>query len=90
MLDEYLDDPEGALAILDEAVVVMGNDLILSRARVKVHWRRGDHRRALDVLRNIADQVGRDSPVERMNTLREAAISAANCNEWAPSGGVVP
>ena len=83
MLDEYLDDPEGALAVLDEAVIVMGNDLILSRARAKVHWRRGDHWRALDVLRNIADRVGRDSPVERMNALREAAISAANCNEWA-------
>ena len=83
MLDEYLDDPEGALAVLGEAVTVMGNDLILSRARAKVHWRRGDHRRALDVLLSIADRVGRDSPVERMNALREAAISAANCNEWA-------
>ena len=82
MLDEYLDDPEGALAVLDEAVTVMGNDLILSRARAKVHWRRGDHGRALDVLRSIADRVGLDSPVERVNALREAAISAANCNEW--------
>ena len=83
LLDEYLDDPEGALAVLDEAVSTMGNDLILARATAKVYWRRGDHRSALDILRSIADRVGRDNPVERMTALREAAISAANCKEWA-------
>ena len=83
MLDEYLDDPEGALAVLDEAATVMGNDLILSRAKAKVHWRRDEHRIALEILRGIADRVGRDSPVERVTALREAAISAANCKEWA-------
>ena len=83
MHDEFLDDPEAALAVLDEAVTVMGNDLILSRAKAKVHWRRSDHRIALGILRGIADRVGRDVPVERVTALREAAISAANCNEWA-------
>ena len=83
MHDEFNGDPEGALAVLDEAVTVMGNDLILSRARAKVHWRRGDYRIALEILRGIADRVGRDVPVERVTALREAAISAANCKEWA-------
>ena len=83
MLDEFLDDPEGALTVLDEAVTVTGNDLILSRARAKVHWRRSDYRIALEILRGIADRVGQDVPVERVTALREAAISAANCNEWA-------
>ena len=83
MHDEFLDDPESALAVLDEAVTVMGNDLILSRARAKVHWRRGDHHIALEILRGIADRVGRDVPVERVTALREAAISAAQCNDWA-------
>ena len=85
MHDEFLDDPESALAVLDEAVTVMGNDLILSRAKAKVHWRRGDHQIALEILRGIADQVGRDVPVERVTALREAAISAAHCNDWAQS-----
>ena len=83
MHDEFLDDPEGALAVLDEAVTVMGDDLILSRARAKVHWRRGDHQISLEILRGIADRVGRDVPVERVTALREAAISAAHCKEWA-------
>lgn len=83
MHDEFLDDSEAALAVLDEAVTVMGNDLILSRARAKVHWRRSDHRIALQILRGIADRVGQDIPVERVTALREAAISAANCNDWA-------
>ena len=82
MHDEFLDDPEGALAVLDEAVTVMGDDLILSRAGAKVHWRRSDHRSALEILRGIADRVGRDVPVERVTALREAAVSAANCKEW--------
>ena len=85
MYDEFLDDPEGALAVLDEAVTVMGNDLMLSRAKAKVHWRRGDHHIALEILRGIADRVGRDVPVERVTALREAAISAAHCNDWAQS-----
>ena len=83
MRDEFLEDPDGALAVIDEAVAIMGNDLILRRARAKVHWRRGDHQIALEILRGIADRVGRDVPVERVTVLREAAISAANCNEWA-------
>ena len=83
MHDEYQEDPEGALKVLDEGVKVMGDDLIFRRARAKVYWRCGDHPTALGILRSIADDVGRDSPVERVTTLREAAISAANCGEWS-------
>ena len=83
MLDEYQHDKEGALAVLDGAEAVMGNDQILSRARAKVHWNHDEHRTALKILRDIADQVGGDSPVERAFTLREAAISAAKCDDWS-------
>ena len=38
---------------------------------------------ALEILRGIADQVGGDSPVERAFALREAAISAAKCDDWS-------
>ena len=83
MLDEYQNNKEGALAVLKEAVSVQGADVILDRAIAKVHWRHGEHRRALKILRGIADQVGRDSPVERAFALREAAISAAKCDDWS-------
>ena len=58
MLDEYGDDKEAALAVLDEAVAAFGDNLILSRARAKVYWRHDQHATALEILRGIADQVG--------------------------------
>ncbi|MPZ09237.1 MAG: hypothetical protein GEU89_03375 [Kiloniellaceae bacterium] len=82
MHDEYLDDAKGALAILDDAKAVLGDDPILSRARAKVYWRHDQHEMALGILRGIADQLGHDNPIERAFALREAAISAAKCDEW--------
>ena len=83
MLDEYQNNREGALAVLGEAAAAMEDDMILSRARAKVHWNHGEHGTALEILRGIADQVGGDNPVQRTFTLREAAISAAQCGEWS-------
>ena len=83
MLDEYADDAEGALSVLDEAVAENGDDVLISRAKAKVYWRAQNYERALSILRNIADIVGKDNNVERAFVLREAAISAANCNDWA-------
>ena len=57
--------------------------MILYHAMAKVHWRHGEYRTALGILRSIADQVGMDSPVERAFALRVAAISAAKCDEWS-------
>lgn len=82
MLDEYCNDSDGALKVLDEAAEVTGEEVALSRARAKVYWRGQDHERALAILRGIADEVGRDNHVERAFALREAAISAAKCGEW--------
>lgn len=83
MLDEYSEDSQGALRALDEALEAVGEDILLSRARAKIYWRLQDHERALQILRKIADEVGRDNHVERAFALREAAISAAKCGEWA-------
>lgn len=83
MLDEYTNDFEGALKVLDEAAIENGDDVLIDRARAKVYWRAQDHERALSILRRIADVVGKDNNVERAFALREAAISAANCNDWA-------
>ena len=82
MQDEYCNDGQAALQLLDEAVDAIGDDVLLSRARAKVYWRAQDHERALAILRRIADEVGRENHVERAFALREAAISAAKCSEW--------
>ena len=82
MLDEYQNDKEGALAVLESAAASMGDDRMLSRTKAKVYWRHDEHDKALTIYRSIADQVGLDSPVERAFALREAAISAAKCSAW--------
>ena len=58
MLDEYQNDREGALAVLEEAVATLGDDIILSRAIAKVHYRHDEHGTALEIVCSIADQVG--------------------------------
>ena len=83
MLDEYQNNKEDALAVLEEAVTTMGNNVILSRAIAKVYFRNGEHKKALEIFRDIANQVGVVDPVERTYALREAAISAAECDEWS-------
>jgi hypothetical protein len=83
MCDEYANDFEGALRVLDEASADYGDDVLISRARAKVYFRAQDHERALMILRGIADVVGKDNDIDRAFALREAAICAANCNDWA-------
>ena len=83
MLDEYQNNKEGALAVLAEARAAYEDDIILSRAIAKVHYRHDEHGTALEIVRSIAEQVGMDDPIERAFALREAAISAARCGEWS-------
>ena len=83
LIDEYQNDRTGALAVLEEAVAAMGDDVILRRAIAKVHSRHSEHREALEIFRSIADQVGGDNPLERAFALREAAINAAKCGDWS-------
>lgn len=83
MLDEYENDEQGALAVIDEAVMTIGDDPILARSRAKVYRHHGQHAMALDILRGIADQIGGDNSIDRAFALREAAISAAKCHEWS-------
>ena len=80
--DEYLDDRDGALEHLEEAGQTLGQDLTLSRAKARVHWNRGEHGSALKIFRGIADEFARDNPVERAFAMRDAAISAAKCDDW--------
>jgi tetratricopeptide (TPR) repeat protein len=82
MFDEYMNDESAALAALDEAVAALGDDVVIARARARVLWRHNKHRESVKILREIADVVGRDSPVDRAFAMREAAISAAKINDW--------
>ena len=81
MLDEYQNDGDSALTVLEDRMAAQRDDVILRRAMAKIYFRRGDHAKALGILRGLADTVGRNSPVERAFTLREAAICAAKCGE---------
>ena len=83
MLDEFQNNREGALAVLEEARATEGDDVILGRAIARVYWRHGEHGTALTIFRGIVDQVYSDNPVERALALREAAISATKCDEWS-------
>jgi hypothetical protein len=82
MFDEYMNDESAALAALDEAVAALGDDVVIARARARIFWRNNKHQESVKILREIADVVGRDSPVERAFAMREAAISAAKINDW--------
>ena len=82
ILNEFLNEKEKSLSVLEEAVELLGQDLILNRARASVHWHQGEHEIALEIYRSIAEYIGEDSSVERTFALREAAISAAKCSEW--------
>ena len=82
-MNEYLDDKENALLVLANAIEKLGKNPILVRARATVHWHWNEHESALEIYRDIAEHIGKNSPVERAFGMREAAISAANCNQWS-------
>jgi hypothetical protein len=85
MLDEYANEPDQALAALDEAERLLGSDAVLSRARAKIHYRRKDHAAALLLLRESADAAAPNDPVEQAFMFREAGVSAAETGNWAES-----
>lgn len=83
ILDECQNDSVAAAKVIQRAVVALDDDPILQRAMVKVLRGRGEHRKALEVFRSIEDGIGNGHPVMRAFALREAAISAAKCNDWS-------
>lgn len=83
LADEYLNDPERALALLDEAVALGGaDDPVFDRARAKIEWRRSNHELALASYEESWKPDGTDH-VERAYTAREAGISAARLERWS-------
>ena len=82
MFDEYGNDKEAALGALDDGVAALEENVVLSRARATILWRHDDYTGAIGILRGIAESIERDDPIERAFAMREAAISAANTNDW--------
>ena len=88
MLDEFGNDKDAALAVLDKAAVNAGEHIILGRAVARVHWRHGEHATALRRFRAIVDRIEDLNPIDRAFALREAAISAARTGEWGQAASV--
>lgn len=82
MLDEFGDDKDAALAVLERATVVLGDDVVLARAVARIHWRRGEHGTALASFRTVVDGISELNPIDQMYALREAAISGAKTADW--------
>ena len=87
VLDECEGDAPGAEAVLHQAIATFGRHWILCRRLAKVYLRQGAFAEALRVFREIAPTVGGGNAVERAFALRDAAISAASCGEWARAEG---
>ena len=87
VLDQFEGDAPGAEAVLHQAIATFGRHWILCRRLAKVHLRRGAFEEAFRVFREIAPTVGGGNAVERAFALRDAAISAASCGEWARAEG---
>ena len=85
ILDEYQCDRDGALAVLEEAVAALGEHPIVGRALARIHWRDGEYRKAFEIFLRVAAHFSDVNPVERVFSLRQAAISAAKCGEWSQS-----
>lgn len=81
MFDEYADDEAAALAALSLAEQELGPDLILSRARAKIAYRRRRHADALTLMREVVAGGLSQDAVERLFLCREAAISATEVGE---------
>lgn len=80
-IDENGNDPDRALAYLSQVEARIGCNVVLGRARAKIHWRRRDHAAALPLLTAAAEAGGQDA-IEHAFIAREAGISAATLNDW--------
>lgn len=77
ILDEYGNDKEYALAVLDEGLTIYGNtNSELVRAKAKVLYRSEDHEGSLALSKTLIESDAPLSEVEKAFLGRDAAISA--------------
>ena len=82
LVDEYVLDRLGAIAILDEADALLPDNLDLRRERAKIAWRAWDYQAAFDQLSAIADRMGDAEAFDAAFSLREAGASAGELGRW--------
>ena len=66
MLNEYQNDGEGALSVLEDARAAWGDNPVLSRALANYYQQCGEHARALELYEAIAADHGTRSSIERL------------------------
>lgn len=81
LLDEYLKDGTGALAVLDHADTQFPGNARLQRSRATVLANIGMHAEAKAVLDAIESEYSVDEPLERTLMLQASAISAAKSGD---------
>jgi hypothetical protein len=86
MFDEYLGDSDAALRVLDEADARYPGNARLARSRATVLATAGRHQEELAVLSTLTETYSLDEPLERVMTLRVAAISAFRVGDYREAG----
>ena len=70
MLDEFGDDKDAALAVLERAAAVLGKDVILGRAVARIYWRHREHATALACFLDVVDRFSELNPIDQTYALR--------------------
>lgn len=85
-LDENLNDANGALASLEDALQHCGNSYMLQDARAKILSEQGEGQDALGIWKEALDVWQADKRANKVGlaqALRRAAIAAAKINNWS-------
>ena len=83
MLAEYADQPDAAMACIDEAERRLGPLVELVRQRAKLLHQAGKDAEALVEQGRLAGALDPDDHVEQVFSAREAAKSASRLGDWA-------
>ena len=83
ILDEYGNDKNSALAVLEEGLSMFGQtNSELMRAKTKVLYRSGDHKGSLALSRTLIESDAPLNEVDKAFLGRDAAISAENLGDF--------
>jgi len=86
MLDEYAEDVQGAIRVLDSSAEKRPKNLRLLRQRAKVHFNSRKYSEALETYTRVVSAIPKGDHIERAFALREAAISAGKTGRIQEAG----
>ena len=76
-----LDDLSRGLNLIQDVIKICGNDPILIRAIGQMYLKKCDFENALTIYRRLVKNPGTSNPSRKAHIFREAAVSAAYCND---------